>query len=176
MRENLGTHVRRRKVNFSGLRFIADRLNDSPQSEPWRQAEKVVSSSVTKPHPYRTILGGDFPSLAVDRFNRLAKRSPICLFVDQGITEKGRLLTRARTDSHNDPFSNMVWFLWRFFFQEGGFRRLKKCPQCGRWFVDRSKNRTAVRCSKSCSDKWWNRSKRLAVGHRLTSKRAREHL
>jgi hypothetical protein len=45
----------------------------------------------------------------------------------------------------------------------GTLTRLKRCPQCARWFVDESKNRAATRCSTQCTNKWWSRDRRQAA-------------
>jgi hypothetical protein len=44
-------------------------------------------------------------------------------------------------------------------------RRLKRCPQCARWFVDKAKNATAIRCTIACTNRYWNRARRRAANH-----------
>jgi hypothetical protein len=34
--------------------------------------------------------------------------------------------------------------------------RLRRCPQCHRWFVDQTRNRSAARCSRACTIGWWH--------------------
>lgn len=34
--------------------------------------------------------------------------------------------------------------------------RLRRCPQCARWFVDRTRNKAAQRCSRACTIAWSN--------------------
>ncbi|SRR5581483_5885727 len=34
--------------------------------------------------------------------------------------------------------------------------RLKQCPQCRRWFVDLTRNKSALRCSRACTITWSN--------------------
>jgi len=45
-------------------------------------------------------------------------------------------------------------------------RRLKHCPQCARWFIDKSKNATAIRCTIACTNRYWNRARRRAANHK----------
>jgi hypothetical protein len=40
------------------------------------------------------------------------------------------------------------------------WQRLKHCPVCRLWFVDTAKNMTQARCSRACTDQWWNRARR----------------
>jgi hypothetical protein len=44
--------------------------------------------------------------------------------------------------------------------------RLKRCPQCMKWFVDESRNRSMSRCSQECTNKYWNRARRRDANHR----------
>jgi hypothetical protein len=37
--------------------------------------------------------------------------------------------------------------------------RLKRCPQCARWFVDHTRNQAAQRCSRACTITWLNRQR-----------------
>lgn len=34
--------------------------------------------------------------------------------------------------------------------------RLKRCPRCRRWFVDMTRNRSSLRCSRACTIAWSN--------------------
>lgn len=51
--------------------------------------------------------------------------------------------------------------LWDTIFLQEGFRRLKRCHTCEKWFVDKGKNRIAKFCSASCTNRWWNKGRRL---------------
>lgn len=51
--------------------------------------------------------------------------------------------------------------LWNTIFLQEGFKRLKRCHTCEKWFVDKGKNRIAKFCSVSCTNRWWNKGRRL---------------
>jgi hypothetical protein len=50
------------------------------------------------------------------------------------------------------------------FFESPARDRLKWCPPCGQWFVDKTKNRTQ-RWSEGCRNKAWSRAARRAARH-----------
>lgn len=56
--------------------------------------------------------------------------------------------------------------LWEIYFQKIGLDRLKCCPQCQKWFVDRTRNNKKERCSMRCTWKWWSWRKRKEEGHK----------
>lgn len=55
----------------------------------------------------------------------------------------------------------MAFKLWDTIFIQEGFKRLKRCHKCEKWFVDKGKNRIAKFCSESCTNRWWNKERRL---------------
>ena len=61
-----------------------------------------------------------------------------------------------------DEVGTVLWHLWQFYFQDRGWKRLKRCPisACRKWFVDTSQNRQKARCSDVCTNKWWDRYRR----------------
>jgi hypothetical protein len=67
--------------------------------------------------------------------------------------------------------SLMMALVRYYYFPPGdGWRRLKICQQCDKWFVDLSKNRTQSFCSKHCKDHWWSWTRRKQANHRLMKK------
>jgi len=56
----------------------------------------------------------------------------------------------------------MAVTLWNLIFLQEGYKHLKRCLHCERWFVDRGKNRIAKFCSPTCTNKWWNTERRLS--------------
>jgi hypothetical protein len=44
--------------------------------------------------------------------------------------------------------------------------RVKRCPNCDRWFVDITSNIAMQRCSAWCTNRWWDRARRRKAGHR----------
>lgn len=55
----------------------------------------------------------------------------------------------------------MALKLWDTIFLQEGFKRLKRCHTCEKWFVDKGKNRIAKFCGTSCTNRWWNKGRRL---------------
>lgn len=76
-----------------------------------------------------------------------------------------RLIRMTRTWFVAANTRGRVVALLRDFFTSPERHRLRKCPVCGRWFVDRTKNKTRIRCSAGCTAKWWNRARRREARH-----------
>jgi hypothetical protein len=76
--------------------------------------------------------------------------------------------TVARLISYGDVFED----LWSV-IAGAVLNRLKRCPQCQRWFVDVSRNCKATRCSMACTNKWWTRERRMAAGHGKKKRKTR---
>lgn len=155
-----------------GLHQIAHLLNGLPTlatetARVWQKVEKIVSLSVTKPS---SILAEwlSQPAAAVREFNRLAEEAKMPLRVEQSWRDKGFVMTTSIAPA--DQLGTAVWFLWKFFFQGRGWQRLKRCRQCGEWFVDETRNKTRLGCSDECTWKWWSRSRRKKNGHKATKK------
>ncbi len=62
--------------------------------------------------------------------------------------------------SWRDETGEMLWHLWHYYFQDGGWKRLKRCRRCPAWFVDRSKNQSGKWCPGTCKGKFWTRPQR----------------
>ena len=139
--------------------------------------EQIVIGVVqeTIPRKGRTILremltGVNHPSLenAQRNFHWLAKQYPAQLAISLINTAKGRVVPNPFLVAH-EPASRgdfgLLHILWKHFFGDQGYLRLKPCQRCGNWFVDCGRNKRAVYCSKACCDRWWNRSQRRAASH-----------
>jgi hypothetical protein len=101
---------------------------------------------------------------AVSEFNRLARMHPVPLKLWLRRSKKGRLeIVPSLEPSSHEQLS--LCFLWEDFFSNRGWERLKRCPRCGKWFPDKTKNRSKKRCSAKCTARWWNRSRRREAGH-----------
>jgi|GEM_PF-2166806 len=68
----------------------------------------------------------------------------------------------------------ILWLVWEIFFQKVDLARLKKCDVCGKWFVDRTKNRSKKRCSPPCTWQYWSWGERKQAGHKLPGKKPRK--
>jgi hypothetical protein len=51
------------------------------------------------------------------------------------------------------------------YFRNPARDRLRRCQQCARWFVDETRNKSALRCSRACTIAWSN-SQRDKTGAR----------
>jgi hypothetical protein len=172
---NSGERVRERKA-LSGLQIIADHLNDLPvlrtlvagrdcdplekeNCENWTLAETIVSaSSLTH---------------ASEMFTLHANKHPVTMVVEYPVMDikKGptpaedRFIEKDTEPPHaaiasRDEAGTVLWHLWQFYFQDRGWKRLKRCPVCQKWFEDTSQNRRKERCSAVCTNKYWNRYQR----------------
>ncbi len=181
-----GVGGRERQVNLGtresywslGLDEIARSLNQLPglswpAAEAWRAAEGIVSWVVPDAGAPkgRTFLTGARPSswptpakplrleFAARAFNRMTKKIPARLIIRGIRTKRGRLDLRSTVESPGEG-GWAAWLLWRSFFQDEGWLRLKRCAQCRRWFVDTTRNHKKERCSKRCTWGWWNWKRR----------------
>lgn len=123
----------------------------------WREPfpKSVASVLMGKPwNPNKRIPRSEVSILI---FNAIAKQYPIPLKIFKGEGEK-------EIYPDHQPIIREVhlalWYLWRFFFRDRGWERLKRCPKCLRWFVDNTRNKKKLRCSSHCTWQWWSRDRR----------------
>ncbi len=174
---------------MGGLDGIVWHLNrihefDGEMAEAWKRAEQIVTYAI-EAEPVRIRLF-DFSSLrpksrtdylveaiqaqrrkpslrkAAKAFNAWAQDIPARLEI-MSVPTKSGLLPEVHTDDDN---GFAAWMLWRCFFVEQWWR-LKRCPQCRKWFVDKTRNGVMVRCSRSCTDKWWTLARRREAHHHV---------
>jgi len=181
---------------LSGLDLIGLNLNHIPLWEKgnelhraWSRVEDIVETMTAQPPSKeeekkrkRSLLAvyqsphERYPSpwTAIHRFNNLAKENPVSLEITMKKAKKGLSIYEGGPSveilaGHNRAslMQSVLWFLWRFYFQNEGWDRLKRCPQCRKWFVDRTKNRKKDRCSEHCTWQWWSRDRRKKEGHKI---------
>lgn len=159
------------------LRARAQREMRRPESA-WRKtyaAVKVVEGVLLE--SLDLLSNGILTTDAMRRFNAFAEREQALIpMLGQEDRKYGGVLALSNTErfipdaptvarlvpgSGGEPSAE----LWDV-VATGYLARFKRCPQCKRWFVDESKNRTGVRCSAACTNKWWTRARRRANGHR----------
>lgn len=175
---------------FWPLEYFANLLND-PQvgDENERSMVKTFIEGMSNQYPSKlTWTEGGFepkdqapptwvsPSLESPLyfFNRQAKENPIILkFI--GVKRKARpvQIYPIAEGSPNRLLGSTLWLLWEDYFTKEGWKRLKRCPQCGGWFVDRTRNKKKERCSSDCTTKFWSWGRRRAEGHKLPIKKRR---
>jgi len=161
----------------AGLSEIARILNTIPKmkgdrAQIWGQAEFIVLHAT--PHPWgpggKTILAswvyGDSPSIgaAVTRFNQWTQKIPTRLIINRSVDKRGAEHIQPDVEIQGEE-GLAAWMLWRWYFWGDHRNRLKRCPQCRKWFVDRTRNGSMVRCSTACTNKWWTLDRRQKAGH-----------
>jgi hypothetical protein len=161
------------------LDFLANAVN-TRSDEAWRKAAAILENAVGRPWTVgKTVLTGAFPlkgyyDIAVSFFNRWSRHVPVTLAVFRLTKTKGREVEFApEVNARQSEEAYALWSVWRFFFHNPQWRRLKRCPQCRRWFVDHSRPANKVRCSAACTTRWWSMDRRRAAGHRLKKQRAK---
>lgn len=75
--------------------------------------------------------------------------------------------TSDKAIEQNRATDRILWLLWEVFYRNLDLKRLKKCPVCAKWFVDRSKNKSKTRCSAACTWQRWSWEARKEAGHNL---------
>jgi hypothetical protein len=138
------------------LQEIAARLNDlvkmdAPEAALWRRVETIVTA----------------PSLreAASRFNRWAVTQPLRLGIYMHPDPADRPADLLLTTAAQRGAESVVWALYLNYFANPNRDRLKRCPQCDRWFVDRTRPHTMIRCSTACTNAWWTTARRRDAGH-----------
>lgn len=160
----------------------------------WALAAELVTETLTQ------LVAAPLPAGVVERFNELAAEVPLVV-VAGGPEINPRLPKQLRLPDDRQPYHvkifdralggrrSVVARTWlvardsrghvvaalRDFFSAPERDRLKRCPQCARWFVDLSKNKAKARCSVSCTAKWWSRARRKEAGHSQYAPRKRQN-
>lgn len=165
--------ARRKRVLQSprgGLQIIADRLNEVPalqhevedpdcprgikaECEAWTLVDTIVSaSSLSKAGVLFTVHAAQHPVNMCVEVRKGTPRTPV---------------------SSREATGTALWHLWLYYFRDRGWRHLKRCTVCHRWFVDTSNNKAQARCSAVCTWQWWSRERRKKYHHK--TKGAQSH-
>jgi hypothetical protein len=132
------------------------------KDEAWREVALMLERSPDAP--------GRLSDASIRLFNKRAAESPGVLHLsDQDIFEEDDSGKRTAVQgvpgiNFNHPHAFPFYVLWRV-LESRLLDRVKRCPECRRWFVDDTRNKSAARCSRDCTVKWWNRSRRKAATH-----------
>jgi len=173
------------RIVHSDLKLLAITLNDLsvekgryPDLDRLEEVISMVVSAPTMTEKKRRLIS------TAELFNDFALKYPVPLMVTPepltatavGLVERIKIL--------RDFFKKYSFFedspAWvkgsilrtiAMFFDGDNWERIKRCPQCGNWFVDNSKNKSKERCSKSCTNRWWSRDRRKQEGHGKGKKR-----
>jgi hypothetical protein len=132
-----------RANRYGELEHLVLKLND-PDDPVWLTAARIVTASTT--------------TEAARLFNALAETIPYHLHVSvEGADCWPDLVAGPGAAFHARQVARTVW---EFFFRNRDKARLKRCEQCGQFFVDYARPNNSVRCSDRCTWQWWNRERR----------------
>jgi hypothetical protein len=84
-------------------------------------------------------------------------------FIQPRYTGEERIFRGLCTPRNEFEFA--LGLLWQSYFLENGWRRLKNCPVCHKWFVDHTSDMRKARCSDPCTNRWWNYDRRKEAGY-----------
>jgi hypothetical protein len=168
------------------IQFLADRLNSFREHRPvrkplqteelrrrmgalppgwaeyeaWEVAEKIMEECQGVPAE------DPLPSGVVRRFNALTREVPVNLYIgERGRQDRRETYPWIEPTMDREPRGFVLQILWGVLTQSRARDRLKQCPRCQRWFVDRTKNKGKARCSESCTWRYWNRTRRKEARH-----------
>lgn len=162
------------RAQLRGLASTLNELSSKKGSNPdLDKLEKAISMVVSAP------AGAEKKKRLVSAaylFNDLGIKYPMPPMVTAGGLVERIIMTRGYLEKYPLDRSPM----WRTgetlrviaeFFDGDNWERIKRCPQCGNWFVDYSRNKGKERCSKGCTNRWWSRDRRKKEGHGKGKKR-----
>lgn len=178
-------------ARISGLRILADRFNRLEGRE--RKLEKISArldaeerdqmAKIFANDPFRTskkiveeFMDGEYEG-AIEWFNRLAQQQlhprAEMASVEDGSTWTFTYAAPVTKAKGGGPDGQGLECLYRYYFADNGWVRLKRCPQCQRWFVDDTEPNRKERCSPKCTNSWWNEGRRREAGHRRQKAQSR---
>jgi len=154
---------------WSKMEGIISTMTDQPPSE---KEEKRGTTILTQSHwsPNKRYL---LPGMAISGFNFHAKKNPVSLIISRQKSKTGVIEISAGHET-TSLMQSALFFLWSFYFQDKGWERLKRCPQCRQWFVDKTRNKKKDRCSPHCTWQWWSRDRRKKLNHRINGSKKRK--
>jgi hypothetical protein len=150
------------RVSF--LERLANFLNRSaPETDYWQKAETILNDWFLV-EQVESELRPQLLQRAIDTFNSWAAKNPVRFHIRLGPNAAGVTDISATLDCK--PGEQVaIEHLWSCFFSNPERHRLKRCPECRKWFADKTRNLSMVRCSMSCTNKWWTLERRQKAGH-----------
>jgi hypothetical protein len=152
-------------------------IEDIPKdlSDSWFESTKQVEQMLLDSHD--VLSRGQLTPAAVERFNALGPVARPVLIHPASSGTLAEVLARIELGPARDRAliahltaewaAGVPLTLWQLIAAAPEeLRRLKSCPQCGRWFIDKSKNVRAIRCASACTNRYWNRARRRAANHK----------
>ncbi len=148
-------------VRLKSLRDVAARLNEWAGYRP----EPVgIEPHIEDWIPPRAP-GDTKPAKAV-RFTIFPPRIVMTPPFEAWIEEAKRAMPEASGESVAEWVAERFLAFLRHFTGPALVQRFKRCTRCRRWFVDGSRNRSALRCSVGCTNRWWSRIQRRTAGQK----------
>jgi hypothetical protein len=109
-------------------------------------------------------LGTAYPTVPPDAaaaFDKLASGQPVEYTSSRHFPEPWLLRPDHRTPitlwSRSAAGIMAAWLAT--YFRHPYRDRLRRCQQCAKWFVDMTRNKSALRCSKACTVAWSNKQR-----------------
>lgn len=162
------------------LQYIVDGLNalelaergGRPADELWREVRSILGGLVPAVHWPTTELPAPVRPRGVSLLDRPATPDPqwsAALFNRLARSSRVQFAVRVAPSARHvvEPFvykpaerERVVLALWRSFFSDGEWRRLRRCRHCSTWFRDPTLPRNAQSCSRRCTDRYKTRAVR----------------
>ena len=98
------------------------------------------------------------------RSYRFREENPVIPHMEEKDLEEGEIFAGFRTETTTGSILSLIWRI----FINGDWKRFKQCPQCKKWFVDKTRNKKKDRCSAHCTWQWWSRERRKEEGHKIS--------
>jgi hypothetical protein len=155
--DSAGHWVTNLESPWDGLRIIADHLNSLPELQNEigeSDCPSFLKDECTAWTLVETIVSACSLSERSELFTAQAKNHSVNMVVEMREELPHPVVTTR------DTVGTALWHLWLFYFRDHGWDRLRRCSVCRNWFVDQSKNRCMLRCSLTCTWRWWNRVRR----------------
>jgi hypothetical protein len=168
------------------LEVLASVLNDVPPDSPDRAIAEMIEKLVTIPPAEQewvkvvdSPLGigptecDPAPESPLYVLNKFLEKNPCILRIEGVERAHGNIAVHAThiplplVAGMSRDVDRILWLLWEVFYRDIDLTRLKTCPVCHKWFVDRSKNKSKVRCSQPCTWQRWSWDERKKAGHHL---------
>ena len=135
--------------NYSGLEGLAHWLNQP--SGLGRASRQAFLPIFTTPSSLE----------AIRLFNQLAAARRFRLVVTT-LQQDGKVVAMPEIAGASDNTAHAIQMIWQWYFGSPHRARLKRCDQCGIFFVDNARPNNSQRCSKLCTWRWWNRERAAA--------------